>query len=64
MQVVNCDCFVYHGLHTKKEEACVISICDHYIFICDNNNDTISSNVGWDAHFDTIVDWSNLFKYI
>jgi len=49
MQVINCDCFVYHGLHTQKKKKVVpfsyFSIHDQYISICDNNNDTISSNV-------------------
>jgi hypothetical protein len=59
---------LYIMVHTQKKKKVVpfsyFSIHDEYISICDNNNDTISSNVRWDAHFDTNVDWSNLFKYV
>ncbi len=56
-------------VYTQKKKKKVValscfSIHDHYISICDDNNDTISSNVRWDTHFDTNVDWSNLFKYV
>ncbi len=53
--------------HKKKKKVVpfpCFSIHDHYIFICDQNNDTISSHVKWVAHFDTNVEWSNLFKYV
>lgn len=60
---------LYIMVYTQKKKKKVValscfSIHDHYISICDDNNDTISSNVRWDAHFDTNVDWSNLLKYV